>query len=47
MDFFEAPAPFSIAADPLVCRRMEVSMPALLVSPKDDARNLTICAFMQ
>jgi hypothetical protein len=47
VNFFEAFAPLSIAADSLVHSRMEVSMSAIVVSPKDDAGDLPIRMFVQ
>jgi hypothetical protein len=47
MNFFEAPAPFSIAADSLVHSRVEVAVPAIFVPAKDDARNLPIRSFVK
>ena len=47
VNFFEAFAPRSIAADSPVRIRMEVSMSAIVVSPKDNAGNLPIRALVQ
>src|ERR1700760_4438852 len=44
VNFFEAPAPLWIATNFLIRSWVEVSMPAILVSPKDDAGDLPIRA---
>ena len=47
VNLFEAFAPLSTAADFLVRSRMEVSMSAIVVSPKDYAGDLPIRMFVQ
>jgi hypothetical protein len=47
VNLFKTFAPLSIAADFLVRSRVEVSMPAIIVLPKDNAGNLPIRTFVQ
>lgn len=46
MDFIKPLAPRLIATDSLVRRGMEVSVLSIFISPKDDAGNLSIRAFI-